>query len=75
LTSATVPGPRRGDVHRRLVDSRVTSGSSAATSSPGDDQHLDDRHVGEFADVRDLHLDEIGHQSSTLRRSVSTAAR
>ena len=69
------PGPRSGDVHRRLVglqrDERVLERHLVARRN----QHLDDRHVGEVADVGDLHLDEIGHQSSTLRRSVSTAAR
>ena len=75
LSSATVPARGAGMSIVALSDSSVMSGSSAATSSPARDQHLDDRHVGEVADVGDLHLDEIGHQSSTLRRSVSTAAR
>ena len=56
-----------------LSDSSVISGSSASTSSPGGDMHLDDRDVGEVADVGDADL----HQPSQppRRMSVSTRAK
>jgi hypothetical protein len=50
---------RRRDVHRRLVglerDQRVLLGDGVT----GVDHHLDDRHVGEVADVGDVDLDGL----------------
>ena len=75
LTSATVPARGAGMSIVALSDSKRHERVLGRHLVARRDQHLDDRHVGEVADVGDLHLDEIGHQSSTLRRSVSTAAR
>ena len=43
----------------------MTSGSSAATVSPGLDEDLDDRDVGEVADVGDRDL-SIAHRSALM---------
>ena len=62
---------RRGHVHRRLVglerDQRVLGRDLVARG----DEDLDDRDVGEVADVRDLDLDH----SSTLRMSSRMVTR
>jgi hypothetical protein len=66
-------GLRRGNVHRRLVrlqrDQRILGRHLVARR----DVHLDDRHIGEVADVGDADLDR--HYRSPLRMSDSTPAR
>ena len=52
-TSVTRPACDDGTSIVALSDSRVSSGSSTAMTSPGDDVDLDDRDVGEVADVGD----------------------
>ena len=55
----TVPAAGAGTSMVALSVSRVSSGSSALTSSPGRDMHLDHRDVLEVADVGDLDLDRL----------------
>ncbi len=66
LELADRPGRRRRDVHRRLVglerDERVLLGHRVA----GAHHDLDDRDVGEVADVRDLDLERISHGAVLL---------
>ena len=62
--------PATGTSIVALSDSSVTSGSSARDLVARRDEDLDDRDVGEVADVGDLDLERA--HSSTLRRSAST---
>jgi hypothetical protein len=57
-----------------LSDSRTTSGGVGLDRVPLGDEQLDDRHVGEVADVRHEDVERRAHRS-TLLRSVSTLAR
>ena len=74
-TSFTVPAAGDGHVHRRLVrlerDERILRLDRVARLY----EDLDDRNVGEAADVGNLHLDRShGGQSSARRRSASNDA-
>ena len=71
FSSLTTPAAGEGTSIVALSDSSVISASSGATSSPGGDEDLDHRDVGEVADVRDLDLDH----SSTLRMSSRMVTR
>ena len=54
----SAPGPPSSPCRTRAS----TSGSSAATSSPDGDEHLDHGHVGEVPDVRDQDLFGASHR-------------
>jgi hypothetical protein len=61
FSSVTTPDTGEGTSMVALSDSSVISESSALTVSPDLDQHFDDRHVLEVADVGNLHFDDVTH--------------
>ena len=66
-TADTTPARGAGTSMLALSLSRVMTDCSASTLSPGGDQHLDDLHIGEVADVGNGDLDGVGHGSSWSR--------
>ena len=74
LISFTTPSSGDGTSIVALSDSSVIKRLLGLDRVTRLHQHFDDRHVGEIADVGDLHFDEVGHRSIPLYRARRMSA-